>query len=344
MLTHRRGLLRTLVATLLLAALAAAAWIMHRQAQQEQMQQDALATALPQAVRLHIPRGTSLAGIAQLAADVMPVEAAMFRTLVRRQQAAAALQAGVYEFSAGTTLAEVIGALAAGKVAVAKVTLIEGRTFAAWQRQLAEEPRLRQTLPTLDAAALRATLGITLAHLEGMFLPDTYFFNHGDSDVSILRRAHMQLNRTLDALWQTRQDGGLFRNPYEALILASIVEKETGKAAERPLIAAVFMNRLRRGMRLQADPTVIYGLGDAFDGNLTRAHLRRQNTPYNTYMNAGLPPTPIANASAAAIRAVLNPAQSDYLYFVAKGDGSHHFSRTLREHNNAVNRYQRKRK
>lgn len=332
---------------LLLAAAAlalAAAIAAHQHWQKEQRQQAALQKTLAADARLRIPRGTSLDGIAAIAAAHLPVEAAMFAALAQRQQVAASLQAGVYDFAAGQTVAEVLHGLATGQVAVEKITFVEGRTYAQLRAQLARDTRLRQELPAMSDADIRQALGASAENLEGLFSPDTYFFQPGDSDLSVLRRAHRQLGDILDRHWEKRQDGGVFATPYEALILASIVEKEAGQAEERPLIASVFVNRLRKKMRLQADPTVIYGLGDSFDGNLTRAHLRRQDTPYNTYMRAGLPPTPIALASEAAVEAALNPPDTDYYYFVAKGDGSHQFSSTLRQHNNAVNRYQRRRK
>lgn len=337
MLTIRRFLLAALLLSIAATAATAAFW--HWRQEQEQLQ--ALQQPLPAAARLHIPRGTSLSKIADLAAEQMPVSPPMFTRLARRLNVAQSLQAGVYDFPAGITVETVLRDIAAGKVVVEKIALIEGRRFADWRSQLAQDQRLEQQLPAMSDDDIRRALNISETHLEGLFLPDTYHFQPHDSDLSILRRARRQMQQFLDKHWEARQDGDLLKTPYEALILASIVEKETGKAEERPLIASVFLNRLRKGIRLQADPTVIYGLGDEFDGNLTRAHLRRHDTPYNTYMRAGLPPTPIAIPSAAAIQAVLNPADSDYYYFVATGDGGHYFSKTLREHNNAVNRYQR---
>lgn len=344
MLKQKKRPLFRIILLLLLALAAGSAFYIHQDWQRQQQQLAALQLTLSDSVRLRIPRGTSLTGIAKLAAVDMPVDAAMFRALAHRQNIATSLQAGVYDFTRGQNMSEVLQALADGKVAVERITLIEGRTFADWRRQLAADTRLVQRIPQMSAREILLTLGIEHANLEGLFLPDTYFFQPGDSDLMILRRAHKQLKKTLAEHWENRAADNVFKTPYEALILASIVEKETGVAKERPLIASVFSNRLRVGMRLQADPTVIYGLGDDFDGNLTRAHLRKQDTPYNTYMRAGLPPTPIAISSAAAIAAVFNPSKSNYYYFVATGDGEHYFSKNLREHNNAVNRYQRKRR
>jgi UPF0755 protein len=207
---------------------------------------------------------------------------------------------------------------------------------------LAADDRVRTTLDGLEPPAIMAALGLEPRHPEGLFFPSTYRFDDGDSDADILRRAYRRMQRVLDDAWAKRDPELPYATPYEALIMASIVEKETGQADEREAIAGVFVRRLRRGMKLQTDPTVIYGLGAAFDGNLRRADLRR-DTPYNTYTRHGLPPTPIALPGAAAIEAALHPADGKALYFVAKGDGSHHFSDSLRQHNNAVRRYQLKR-
>ena len=300
----------------------------------------ALLRQLPAQQNERIARGASLAQIArQLSQNGLPATAAEFMVLARRGGVAAKLQAGNYRFAAGQTVAEVLQDLADGNVLVEKITFVEGITYADLRAQIGADKRIKQT-PTLTDAALLATLGISAKSLEGQFLPATYFFDADATDLSILRRAHLRLKETLAAGWEGRADGGVYKTPYEALILASIIEKETGRAGERARIASVFVNRLKGGVRLQADPTVIYGLGDAFDGNLTRAHLR-QKTPYNTYARGGLPPTPIALPGKAAISAALAPEDSAFYYFVANGDGGHVFSKTLREHNNAVNRYQR---
>ena len=189
---------------------------------------------------------------------------------------------------------------------------------------------------------LRQELGIDALHLEGQFFPDTYLFAKKSSDLEVLRRAHRTLKKELEKSWNDRNTGVPARNPYQLLIFASLVEKETGKAEDRSKIASVFVNRLRQGMRLQTDPSVIYGLGERFDGNLHKADLLT-DTPYNTYTRAGLPPSPIAMPGRAALRAAAHPAVTDYLYFVARGDGSSEFSRSLDEHNRAVVRYQLRR-
>lgn len=312
--------------------------------QQAEKLDEILARTLAAGQTARIPRGASLAQIAAFISDGgAPLSPAEFAAAARHLQVDKKLQAGVYRFAPGATVGDVLRDLGAGKVVVQKITFIEGRTAADLLRQLQNDSRLRQELPNMSEAEIKNALGISAANLEGQFLPDTYFFNDGDSDLSILRRAHARLKAALAKHWETRTDGELYASPYEALILASIVEKETGKGEERPLIASVFTNRLRKRMRLQADPTVIYGLGDAFDGNITRAHLRT-DTPYNTYTRGGLTPTPIALPGEASIAAALKPAESDYYYFVATGDGGHYFSATLREHNNAVNKYQRRRR
>ena len=199
---------------------------------------------------------------------------------------------------------------------------------------------LRHDSTAMDEEALRAALGATEPRLEGLLFPDTYLFAKGSSDVAVLQRAYHAMKRHLAAEWQARDANLPYHTPYEALIMASIIEKETGQAGERDLIAGALVNRLRIGMRLQTDPTVIYGLGEAFDGNLRKVHLLADG-PYNTYTRVGLPPTPIAIPSLASLRAALQPAKTDALYYVARGDGSSQFSRTLEEHNRAVNKYQR---
>jgi UPF0755 protein len=194
----------------------------------------------------------------------------------------------------------------------------------------------------MDDAQILAALQATETHPEGLFFPDTYLFARGSSDVAVLRRAYLTMQRHLKAEWESREQGVPYRSPYEALIMASIIEKETGLAAERELIAGALVNRLRIGMRLQVDPTIIYGLGETFDGNLKKKHLL-EDGPYNTYTRAGLPPSPIAMPGFASLRAALHPAKTDALYYVSRGDGSSHFSPNIREHNRAVTKYQLKR-
>ena len=249
------------------------------------------------------------------------------------------IQAGEFALDAPLTAGELIEKLAAGEVVQRSVTLPEGITLAEAVEILHREPALAKTpLDDLSIALLAMTGREGSA--EGLFLPETWSYTGGDSDLDILRRSHLALNELLTSLWERRPEDLVLSSPYAALTLASIVEKETGVAGERAQIAGVFLRRLERGMRLQTDPTVIYGLGDDYDGDLKRRHLRDTTNPYNTYAIHGLPPTPIALAGEAALRAVFSPADGEALYFVARGDGSHAFSATLEEHEDNVRRYQ----
>lgn len=252
---------------------------------------------------------------------------------------ASQIKAGEYRIEPGTTPLQLLDRLITGKVVQHVLTLIEGWTFEEVRVAVQRHPKITQTLVGLNSDAVMGALGLTGVHPEGWFYPETYHFPSGMSDQAFLRRAHRTMVEKLQREWAERAEGLPFRTPYEALVLASIVEKETGMRVERPRIAGVFVRRLQKRMRLQSDPAVIYGVGEAFDGNLRRRDLQR-DTPYNTYLRVGLPPTPIAMPSGDAIRAVLHPKLSDHLYFVAKGDGSHHFSATYEEHLRAVARYQ----
>ena len=249
------------------------------------------------------------------------------------------IQAGEFALNAPLTAGEFIAKLAAGEVVRRSVTLPEGITLAEAIEILHRESTLTKTpLDELSIALLAMTGRENSA--EGLFLPETWSYTRGDSDLDILQRSHLALNELLTSLWEQRSEGSMLSSPYAALTLASIVEKETGVAGERAQIAGVFLRRLEQGMRLQTDPTVIYGLGDDYDGDLKRRHLRDTTNPYNTYAIHGLPPTPIALPGEAALRAVFSPADGEALYFVAKGDGSHAFSATLEEHEENVRRYQ----
>jgi UPF0755 protein len=250
------------------------------------------------------------------------------------------IKAGSYEVEAGTTLPQLLAKLTQGDVTQSSLTIIEGTTFAELKDALNGTPGLVHSVTALPDAELLAKLGISETSAEGLFFPDTYFFATGSTDVAVLKRARRALAERLDAGWQKRAADLPLATPYEALILASIVEKETGRALDRPTIASVFVNRLKRGMRLQTDPTVIYGLGASFDGNLRRRDLDA-DTPYNTYTRDGLPPTPIALPSQASLDAVLNPPPTPYLYFVSRGDGTSEFSANLADHNRAVSKYQK---
>ncbi len=250
------------------------------------------------------------------------------------------IKPGIYELDRPVTPYELLRKITEGDVTQHAVTFVEGWTFKQMRKALVEHPGVRHDSRELSDAEILQRLRANAASPEGLFFPDTYHFDTGSSDLLVLRRAYRLMQSHLEAQWAGRAAGLPLATPYEALILASIVEKETGTPADRPLVAAVFVNRLRKGMLLQADPTVIYGMGEAFDGNI-RKHDLTTDTPYNTYTRTGLPPTPIAMPGLASLTATLDPPASDVLYFVAKGDGSSQFSRTLGEHERAVTKYQR---
>ncbi len=262
-----------------------------------------------------------------------------FELLARVLQRDADIKAGSYELTASVTPMQLLDKLTRGDVTQADVKVIEGWTFRQMRAALDASPFLRHdTLGLVDAEVLKR-LGAVESHPEGLFFPDTYLFSKGASDLRVLHRAYGAMSRHLAQEWGARDSSVPYHSPYEALIMASIVEKETGRASERERIAGVLVNRLRIGMLLQVDPSVIYGLGDRFDGNLKKIHLLTDG-PYNTYTRAGLPPTPIALTGQASLRAALRPAKTDSLYYVARGDGTSAFSRTLEEHNRAVRKYQ----
>ncbi|APE29754.1 BCR, YceG family protein [Halomonas aestuarii] len=266
-----------------------------------------------------------------------------FRLLVRLEpESLPALRPGEYRLMPGMSGRELLALLGSHEVVTYPLTIPEGWTFHQMREALDAAPKLDHRTAGLSDAEVMALLDRDERHPEGWFFPDTYRYHKGLSDLEILRQALERMEATLDSVWETRDEDLPLEDAYEALILASLVERETGAPEERPRIAGVFTRRLERGMRLQTDPTVIYGMGERFEGNITRADLR-EPTPYNTYVIEGLPPTPIALPGRAALEAAVQPAEGESLYFVARGDGTHHFSRTLREHNNAVNRYIRNR-
>ncbi|MBV8031244.1 MAG: endolytic transglycosylase MltG [Betaproteobacteria bacterium] len=265
-----------------------------------------------------------------------------FELLARALGKARDVKAGSYWLAGPVTPLELLDKLTRGDVTQAELRLTEGWTFQQFRTALDASPDLRHDTKGLDDAEVLAKVQASETHPEGLFFPDTYLFAKGSSDLAVLRRAYLAMQRHLKAEWEARDGAVPYRTPYEALIMASIVEKETGRSEERDLIAGVLVNRLRIGMRLQADPTVIYGLGNSFDGNLKKSHLL-EDGPYNTYTRAGLPPTPIAMPGRASLKAALRPAKTDALYYVSRGDGSSHFSRNLDEHNRAVTKYQLKR-
>lgn len=293
---------------------------------------------------IEISRGTSFKAIVGdlRARHLTRANRWYWRALAEQMGVAGKLHAGEYALEPGTTPRQLLATMAAGRVVQRNFTIVDGWTFAELRRALAGADTLEHDSAGLDEAALMKKIGAGGEFPEGRFLPETYAYVKGDGELDILRRAHEAMDKMLAELWADRAEDLPLQTPYEALILASIVEKETGRADERAQIAGVFVRRLRKHMLLQTDPTVIYGMGASYVGNIRRSDLTT-DTPYNTYTRAGLPPTPIALPGKPALIAALHPEPGDTLYFVARGDGSHMFSRTLEEHNRHVDCYQRKR-
>ncbi len=286
-----------------------------------------------QPMTLEVPRGQGLRIFAnRLQTQGLIANAHYFIALAYGRQQADKIKAGEYELTPGMTPPELLDLLVSGRTIQYPVTLIEGRSFREALEAIALAPGFKHELKGLTDEEILVVLDLDIEHVEGWFFPDTYFFRRGATDIQVLRRAHQRMREILDEEWPARSPDVPLGSPYEALILASIIEKETGLASERSEISGVFVRRLRKGMRLQTDPTVIYGVGEDFAGSLTRTHLQT-DTPYNTYTRSGLPPTPIALPGRASIHAALHPLDGDTLYFVSRGDGSHHFSVTLDEHN-----------
>lgn len=327
-----RALIRALILLLLLAALAAggAWWWLHQP----------LNLAAPN-LELEIEPGTTPRGVAQNVVKAgVQTDARLLYAWFRLSGKDRAIKAGNYELSTGLTPYELLQKLARGEESLRALTIVEGWNWRQVRAALAREEFLKQDSAGLSDEAVMTALGRVGVMPEGRFFPDTYTYAKGSSDMAVLRRAMHSMDRRLADAWAMRAANTPLKSADEALTLASIVEKETGRAADRAQIAGVFANRLRIGMRLQTDPTVIYGVGASFDGNLRKRDLQT-DTPWNTYTRAGLPITPIAMPGKAALMAAVQPDQTKALYFVAKGDGTSHFSASLDEHNRAVNRYQR---
>ena len=330
-----KGLFKGLVGLVVLAlALAAAAyfWVIGPMS---------LRASAATPVDLTIEPGTSAKAIAQAVADAgVDTSPTLLYAWFRLSGQSRQMRAGSYEIAPGTSPKRLLSMLVRGEESLRTVTMVEGWNWRQVRQALAKAEHLKPDSRALSDEALMTQLGRPGVAPEGRFYPDTYSYAKGSSDLAVLKRAMKAMDKQLQNAWEVRQPGAALQSPEQALILASIVEKETGKAQDRAQISGVFNNRLRIGMRLQTDPTVIYGLGEAFDGDLRRVHLTTDN-PWNTYTRGGLPPTPIAMPGKASLLAAVQPAKTSAIYFVAKGDGSSHFSATLDEHNRAVNRYQR---
>jgi UPF0755 protein len=326
---------RLLLAALALALVAGAAALAAREVLNMPLRTPADGLALD------VPAGTSVAALgARLDAEGVYPYPQVFAAYARITGQAGAIKAGEYEVSAGSTIRDLLRQLVEGRVRLHSLTIVEGWTLGDLQRAMRRNKAIRTTLPKDDPGAVVRALEIGTPSPEGWFFPDTYRFPRGTTDVELLGMAHARMKILLEQAWQGRSQGLPLASAYEALVLASIIEKETALDRERPQIAGVFIRRLASGMKLQTDPTVIYGLGEEFDGDLTRRQLLK-DTPYNTYTRTGLPPSPIALPGEGALLAAVHPDDSDALYFVASGepDGSHVFSANLRAHNAAVKKY-----
>jgi len=292
-------------------------------------------------IEFSINPGSGVAASAQqMAAAGVPVNPTLFVLLARLTGDAGRIKAGSYELKPNTSPRRLLSQLVRGEFAQEAVTIIEGWSFKQMRQAISSHTRLKHDTVKLTDAELMAKISTEYKDPEGLFFPDTYLFAKGSSEIEIYRRAHQAMLAHLNEAWEKRNKDLPYKTPYEALIMASIVEKETGQKSERTMIAGVFVNRLRTGMLLQTDPTVIYGMGDAFVGKIAKKDLLT-DTPYNTYTRGGLPPTPISLPGLQSLQAALAPAETPALYFVSRGDGTSQFSSNLPDHNRAVNRYQR---
>ena len=324
-----RRLLSLILLVLTLSGVAAAWWL------------NQPLTLYAETLDLSIEPGTSVRGVAQAVNDAgAKVDPGLLYWWFRLSGKDRQIKAGSYELDAQTTPRSLLRQLVRGEESLRVLTLVEGWNFTQVRAALLKAELLKPTTKGLEPDLIMNMLDKPGIAPEGRFFPDTYLYAKGSTDLAVLKRAMRAMDKRLDAAWAQRQPGTVLKSPDEALILASIIEKETGRASDRSMISGVFNNRLRIGMLLQTDPTVIYGLGEAFDGNLRRSHLKA-DTPWNTYTRGGLPPTPIAMPGKAALMAAVQPAKTQALYFVARGDGTSQFSANLDDHNRAVNKFQR---
>lgn len=325
--------IKKLIVLLALLVLAAAAFFIY-------WAREPLMPADAPALEFNIAPGSSMRATMRQLRDAGVPASPVLMELLARGSGSPSLKAGSYRIEGGMSPLSLLDTLARGNTIKESLTIIEGWNFAQMRAEMDKQKYLRHDSAQMDSEALLMKVAPGYTFPEGLFFPDTYFFDRGSSDLLVLQQAHQRMLKMLDESWAKRAPGLPYAKPYDALIMASIVEKETGAAADRTKVASVFVNRLRRGMLLQTDPTVIYGIGPAFDGNLRKVDLQT-DTPYNTYTRAGLPPTPISMPGRAALHAALNPAAGDALFFVARGDGSSEFTNNLDDHNRAVNKYQR---
>jgi UPF0755 protein len=299
-------------------------------------------TAGGEPIEFTVKPGSTLRSSAQQIANAgVPLNPVLFEMLVRATNKSARLKAGNYELKPATTPLMLIEQLARGEFAQESLAIIEGWTFKQMRQAIASHPALKHDTLELSDQQILEKIAADFHKAEGLFFPDTYLFAKGASDLQIYRQAHEYMMKRLQEAWEKRDPSLPYKTAYEGLIMASIVEKETGQTADRSMIAAVFVNRLKLGMMLQTDPTVIYGMGEQYSGNIRKGDLKK-DTPYNTYTRTGLPPTPIALPGAESLSATFKPAKTEALYFVSRGDGSSQFSNNLADHNRAVSQYQRK--
>ena len=331
------GLLKKLFFFLIIAVIAVAGsgfWYLQRWSETP-------LNSSPNAVAFNIKPGSTIRSASrQMQQAGVPIHSLLFEALARLQGKANSLKAGSYELSTNETPRDLLNKLVEGRFSLTSLSIIEGWTFRQMRNAVNAHPEISHDSLTLSDKELMKAIGSEYEYPEGLFFPDTYRFAKNSSDIQVFRLAHQAMLSRLDEVWKKRAENLPYKTPYEVLTMASIVEKETGQASERGMIASVFVNRLKVGMLLQTDPTVIYGMGDQFKGNIRKRDLTT-DTPYNTYTRTGLPPTPIALPGMDSLKAAVNPEPSKAYYFVARGNGTSQFSESLSEHNRAVNKYQR---